>query len=51
MTMSQAGGKDLRPEFDRSVAIRFMRSYAYLVQHHLDFILAREHHLIPGDFD
>lgn len=51
MNMPQAGGKDLGPEFDRSVALGFVRSYAYLVQHHLDFILAREHHLIPGDFD
>lgn len=46
-----AEGKSLGPEFDRSVAVGFMRSYAYLVRHQLDFILAREHHIIPGDFD
>lgn len=51
MNMSQAGGEVLGSEFDRSVAVGFVRSYAHLVQHHLDFILAREHHLIPGDFD
>ncbi|KAI9777908.1 MAG: hypothetical protein M1816_004380 [Peltula sp. TS41687] len=47
----QAGANDLTPEFDRSVAVGFLRSYAYLIQHRLDFILAREHHLIPIDID
>ncbi|KAI9775708.1 MAG: hypothetical protein M1816_005777 [Peltula sp. TS41687] len=48
---AQAGAKDLAPKFDRSVAVGFLRSYAYLVQHRLDLILAREHHLIPIDID
>lgn len=37
--------------FDRSVAIGFLRSYAFLIQHRTDFILAREHHLIPDHVD
>jgi len=36
---------------DRSVAIGFMRSYAFLIKHQLDFILAKEAHLIPHDLD
>jgi hypothetical protein len=35
------------PMFDRRVALGFMRSYALLVRHHLDFMLARESHLFP----
>jgi hypothetical protein len=50
-SVSQAKEKDSAPEFNRSVAVGFMRSYAYLVQHRSDFILARECHLIPGDVD
>jgi len=38
-------------KFDRTVAIGFLRSYAFLIQHRTDFILAREHHLIPDDID
>ena len=34
-----------------SVAAGFLRSYAFLVQHHLDFILAREAHLIPAEVE
>lgn len=37
--------------FDRSIAVGFMRSYALLIKHHLDFVLAKESHLIPDDVD
>jgi hypothetical protein len=37
----------LAPMFDRAAAVGFMRSYALLVRHHVDFILARESHLFP----
>jgi hypothetical protein len=33
------------------VAVGFVRSYAFLVQHHLGFILAHESHLIPAEID
>ncbi|KAF7502207.1 hypothetical protein GJ744_006444 [Endocarpon pusillum] len=39
------------PVFDRAVAVGFMRSYALLVRHHVDFILARESHLFPAELD
>ncbi|KAL8909883.1 MAG: hypothetical protein Q9171_004796 [Xanthocarpia ochracea] len=39
------------PVFDRAVALGFMRSYALLVRHHVDFILARESHLFPAELD
>lgn len=37
--------------WDRPVAIGFLRSYAHLIQHPLDFVVAREHHLIPNNLD
>ena len=37
--------------FDRSIAVGFLRSYAFLIKHQLDFILAKESHLIPDDVD
>jgi hypothetical protein len=40
-------GRKVSGDFDRSVALGFLRSYAFLIQHRLDFILARDHHLIP----
>lgn len=39
------------PVFDRAVAVGFMRSYALLVRHHVDFILAREYHLLSAELD
>jgi hypothetical protein len=36
---------------NRSVAIGFLRSYAFLVKHQLDFILAKEAHLIPCELE
>ena len=39
------------PMFDGRIALGFMRSYALLIRHHLDFVLAREAHLFPEDFD
>jgi len=39
-----------KPIYDRKAALGFMRSYALLVRHHVDFILARESHLFPTDF-
>jgi hypothetical protein len=38
-------------DFDRSIAVEFLRSYAFLIQHRLDFVLAKESHLIPDDVD
>lgn len=45
-----------RPEdsgltFDRKVALGFMRSYALLVCHRLDFVLARDSSLLPAELD
>lgn len=37
--------------FDRSIAIGFLRSYALLVPHRLDFALAKEAHLMPDDVE
>lgn len=37
--------------FGRPIAVGFLRSYAFLVQHRLDLILAKEFHLIPDDVD
>ncbi|GMF76432.1 unnamed protein product [Aspergillus oryzae] len=37
--------------FDPSIAMGFLRSYAFLTPHRLDFILAKESHLIPDDID
>jgi hypothetical protein len=37
--------------FDRTIALGFLRSYAFLIRHQLDFILAKESHLIPDDVD
>ena len=34
---------------DASIAVGFLRSYALLVPHRLDFMLAKEAHLIPDD--
>ena len=39
------------PHFDRSVALGFLRSYAFLIRHHSDFVLAHQHHLIPKNVD
>lgn len=39
------------PSFDRTIALGFMRSYAFLVRHHVDFMLARDSHLLPADLD
>lgn len=37
--------------FDRATAIGFMRSYSLLVRHRVDFVLAKESHLFPAEFD
>ena len=39
------------PVFDRKIALGFMRSYALLVRHHVDFVLARDAHLFPAEFE
>ncbi|KAE8336173.1 hypothetical protein BDV24DRAFT_178668 [Aspergillus arachidicola] len=36
---------------DPSIAMGFLRSYAFLTPHRLDFILAKESHLIPENID
>lgn len=48
---SQSDGETPTPKFERSIALGFLRSYAYLVQHRSDFKLAREHQLIPDYVD
>jgi hypothetical protein len=40
-----------KPIYDRKVALGFMRSYALLVRHRIDFILACESHLFPTNFE
>ena len=50
-TRSPTGQEYLSSKFDRSVAIGFLRSYAFLIQHRTDFIFACEHHLIPDKVD
>lgn len=37
--------------FDRSVALGFLRSYALLIRHHIDFVYAKDAHLIPEGLD
>ncbi|KAM7209589.1 hypothetical protein V8F06_014862 [Rhypophila decipiens] len=37
--------------FDGSIAVGFLRSYALLVPHRLDFMLAKDAHLIPDDVE
>ncbi|KAF2844491.1 hypothetical protein T440DRAFT_473343 [Plenodomus tracheiphilus IPT5] len=39
------------PVFDRRIALGFMRSYALLVRHHVDFVLACDAHLFPARFE
>jgi len=36
---------------NRAVAIGFLRSYAFLINHQLDFLFAKEAHLIPDEWD
>ncbi|KAE8138363.1 hypothetical protein BDV38DRAFT_282039 [Aspergillus pseudotamarii] len=35
----------------RTVALGFLRSYSFLIQHRSDLSLAKEHHLIPKDIE
>ncbi|KAI9736327.1 MAG: hypothetical protein M1834_001213 [Cirrosporium novae-zelandiae] len=37
--------------FDRGIALGFLRSYAFLIQHHSDLILARKYHLVPDNIE
>ena len=37
--------------FNRTLALGFLRSYSYLIQHRSDFAIAIERHLIPADID
>lgn len=39
-----------KPVFDRRTALGFVRSYALLIRHHVDFVLACEAHLFPAEF-
>ncbi|CAG8007413.1 unnamed protein product [Penicillium salamii] len=41
--------KSIDSGFDRSIAMGFLRSYAYLVKYPLDFAMAKEHYLVPAD--
>lgn len=43
--------RPLKPMYDRKAALGFMRSYALLVRHHIDFVLACESHLFPTNFE
>lgn len=35
----------------RSLAVGFLRSYAFLIQHRSDFAIAQSHNLLPTDYD
>jgi hypothetical protein len=48
---SSSSSDSVTSNFDRSVAVGFLRSYAFLIRHHLDFVIAKESHLIPNDVD
>lgn len=51
-SITDASGFELAPvspSFDRSVALGFIRSYAFLVRYRLDYVLARDLHLIPAE--
>jgi len=50
-TPSQMVSQSATLTFHPSIAVRFLRSYAFLVRHYLDFILAKEFRLIPDDVD
>lgn len=39
------------PNFDRSAAVGFLRSYAFLIKHRIGFILAKDSRLVPEDVD
>lgn len=39
------------PLFDRSVALGFLRTYAFLIRHQSDFKIAQEAHLIPLEYN
>jgi hypothetical protein len=43
--------KDLTRPYIRSIALGFVRSYSLLIQHHADFVLAKESHLIPTNIE
>lgn len=38
-------------QLNPAVAIGFLRSYAFLIQHRSDLIIAHQHHLIPNNID
>ncbi len=40
-----------RANFNRTLALGFLRSYSYLIRHRSDFAIAKERHLIPADID
>jgi hypothetical protein len=55
-SISEANATEVSTELatlvaNRSVAIGFLRSYAFLIKHQLDFIFAKEAHLIPQELD
>ena len=37
--------------FNRTLALGFLRSYSHLIRHRSDFAIAKERHLIPADID
>lgn len=37
--------------FNRALALGFLRSYSHLIRHRSDFVIAIDHHLIPADID
>ena len=37
--------------FNRTLALGFLRSYSHLIRHRSDFVIAKERHLIPADID
>ncbi|KAI9676588.1 MAG: hypothetical protein M1822_008302 [Bathelium mastoideum] len=49
--MGLVGSETVTPSFDRTVSVGFLRSYAFLIEYHIDFIMAKELHLIPEDVE
>ena len=45
----QAFVSNVSESIARKAALGFLRSYAYLIQHESDFIIAHQHHLIPSN--
>lgn len=50
-TKDQSSNPVVREPSERVAALGFLRSYAYLIQHHSDFVIAHQHLLLPPSVD